>query len=220
MKKSIAAISAAVLAFSLSASVFAADYSKDPGYPGSPSSFNTPDKPSKPSDNSSNNEIPQAGKSFENPAKLITASMVNDAIENGTPIYASYETASMKSSAMAALAKSKGGKLKVVTKRYTVTMDSDFVTEPKDISLAMELTKNTEHGALFVKTEQQDSFGCTLSITIKPKYYNQAEVNIEKARVYRIDNKTKSAEDMGPVSVDKNGNIVFSIKDGGKYVIM
>lgn len=218
MKKLLSAGAAILLTCALAASAGAADYSNNPNYPLPGNGSNT--SSSKPDPTKKIERLPEQGTSLKNPAVLITKESVTKAIENDEPIYASYETAEVKSNAMAALARTNLGRLTVITKRYTVTIDSDTVTEAKDISLAMKVTKNSKRGAMIIRTEQKGSFGCTLNVTFEAKYYSQCGVDLNTAHVYRIDPETKEVEDMGKVQLDSQGRIEISMTSGGKYIVM
>ena len=217
MKKLLSAGAAILLTCALAASAGAADYSNNPNYPLPGNDSNTS---SRPDPTQKIERLPEQGTSLKNPAELITKESVANAIENDEPIYASYETAKVKSNAMAALARTNLGRLTVITKRYTVTIDADTVTEAKDISLAMNITKNTKRGAMIIRTEQEGSFGCTLNVTFEAKYYSQCGVDLNTAHVYRIDPETKKVEDMGKVHLDSQGRIEISMTEGGKYIVV
>lgn len=211
MKKSISVFAAAVIAASMAASVSAADYSRNPGYDLPPASASgTVNK---------NDNTPAPGKSLTNPLEIIEKKNIKTAVAKGEPVYASYETAQLKANAMNMLAGKDGGVLTVVTKRYTAVIDGDSVTKAKDISLAIKMTKSRAQGAMVLRTEQQDSFGCTVDIHISAKYYTQCGINLKTAHVYYVD-KDKNVNDMGALNFDDDGNIVVSMTEGGKYIIM
>ncbi len=217
MKKLLSAGAAILLTCALTVSAGAADYSSNPNYSLPDPNANTSGRPDP---TLKIEKLPEAGTSLKNPAVLITKENVVNAIENDEPIYASYETAELKSNALAALARTNLGRLTVITKRYTVTIDADSVTEAKDISLAMNITKNTKHKAMIIRTEQEDSFGCTLNVTFEAKYYSQCGVDLNTAHVYRIDPSTKEVQDTGKVRLDSEGRIEITMTSGGKYVVM
>lgn len=208
MKKSISVIAAAVLAASMAASVNAADYSSNPNY-------SLP--PAKPSA-AVNSTVP-AGSSLAAPFEVMSKNDIKVAVAKGEPVYASYETAQLKASAMALLAGRDGGVLTVVTKRYTAVIDGRSVTDAKDISLAIKMTKAEEQGAMVLRTEQQGDFGCTVDIHISSKYYTQCGIDLKTAHVYYVDGD-KNVNDLGAVSFDDDGNIVVSMTTGGKYIVM
>lgn len=208
MKKGLSVILAAVIAASMAVSVSASDYSKDPGYTPPPA------VPSAPANNTS-----PAGSSPANPIEIMEKKDIRAAVRTGEPIYASYETAQLKSNAMAMLAGKNGGTLTVVTKRYTAVIDGKSVTEAKDISLAIKMTKSEAQGAMILRTEQQGSFGCTVDIHISPKYYTQCGIDLKNAHVYYVD-EDKNVNDMGGLVFDDDGNIVVTMTVGGKYIIM
>ncbi|MDD6991020.1 MAG: hypothetical protein PUI48_04250 [Oscillospiraceae bacterium] len=211
MKKYFSVIAAAVIAASMAVSVSAADYSGNPGY------VLPPAAPSAPA--GSNGSVPAAGTSLSNPFEVIEKKDIRAAVAKGEPVYASYETAQLKANAMAMLAGKDGGVLTVVTKRYTAVIDGDSITEAKDISLAIKMTKAVEQGAMVLRTEQKGSFGCTVDIHISAKYYTQCGVDLKNAHVYYVDGD-KNVNDMGALVFDDDGNIVVSMTDGGKYIIM
>lgn len=208
MKKSISVIAAAVLAASAAASVSAADYSSNPNY-------SLP--PAKPSAGTSS--AAPAGSSLSAPFEIMGKRDIRTAVAKGEPVYASYETAQIKASAMALLAGRDGGVLTVVTKRYTAVIDGRSVTDAKDISLAIKMTKAVEQGAMVLRTEQQGDFGCTVDIHISSKYYSQCGIDLKTAHVFYVDDE-KNVNDMGEISFDDDGNIVVSMTEGGKYIIM
>ncbi|MBP1547938.1 MAG: hypothetical protein J6A37_15250 [Oscillospiraceae bacterium] len=212
MKKIISVISAAVIAASMAVTVSAADYSSNPGY-------SLP--PAKPSvsvnNNESNGEKP--GTALSNPYEVMSKRDISVAVAKGEPVYASYETAQLKANAVALLAGRDGGTLTVVTKRYTAVIDGDSVTDAKDISLAVKMTKSTEQGAMILRTAQQGEFGCTVELHISAKYYSQCEIDLGSAHVYYVD-ENKNVVDMGAVEFDNDGNIVVSMNAGGKFIIM
>ncbi|MGN0636917.1 MAG: hypothetical protein ACI4J0_00965 [Huintestinicola sp.] len=211
MKKSFSVIAAAVIAASMAVSVSAADYSSNPGYTLPPA------VPSAPSGQSGNSA--PAGSSAANPLEIIEKKDIRAAVAKGEPVYASYETAQLKANAMAMLAGKDGGVLTVITKRYTAVIDGDSVTDPKDISLAIKMTRSEAQGAMILRTEQQGSFGCTVEIHISSKYYTQCGIDLKTAHVYYVD-EDKNVIDMGPLAFDNDGNIVVTMTDGGKYIIM
>lgn len=211
MKKYLSVFAAAVMAASAAASAGAADYSTDPAYPAPPS--NTLSS----SDNSA--YAPAQGKDPSNPVSVIDKSGVSNALRSNSPIYASYEDAGLRADAVALLAKREGSVLRVETKRYTAVIRGETVTDAKDISLAIKMTKSTEQGAMILRTEQKGEFGCTADIIISPKYYTQCGVDLKKAHLYFID-ENKQVNDMGKITVDKDGNIVISMTVGGKYIVM
>lgn len=220
MKKVIGVITAAALTAATAISVSATDYSNKPSYPLPPSSssarpIGTPSNPREPSTSRS-----RPGKGLDNPLTLLSKNAVSSAVANDEPIYSSYESAEIKANAMAVLARTRFGILKVITQRYTVTINSESVTELKDISLAMKITKNSKYGAMIIRTEQEGSFGCEISMTVAPKYYLQCGVDLTKAHVYRIDPDTNMVKDMGGVKINENAEIIINMTDGGKYIIM
>lgn len=211
MKKGFSVILAAVIAASMAVSVSAADYSKNPGYSLPPA------KPS--SDTDKNNSVTPEGSSLANPFEMMEKKDIRTAVAKGEPVYASYETAQLKANAMNMLAGKDGGVLTVITKRYTAVIDGDSITEAKDISLAIKMTKSEAQGAMILRTEQKGSFGCTVDIHIPAKYYTQCGIDLKNAHVYYVDGD-KNVNDMGAVAFDDDGNIVISMTDGGKYIIM
>ena len=217
MKKSFSVILAAVIAASMTVSVSAADYSHDPGYTLPLGSTSTSSGSSAPAE-SKNKTVP-AGSSPANPIEIMEKKDIRAAVRSGEPVYASYETAQLKANAMAMLAGKNGGTLTVVTKRYTAVIGGDSVTEAKDISLAIKMTKAEEQGAMVLRTEQQGSFGCTVEIHISAKYYTQCGIDLKNAHVYYVD-ENKNVNDMGALGFDDDGNIVVSMTSGGKYIIM
>lgn len=217
MKKLLSAGAAILLTCALAVSAGAADYSGNPNYSLPDPNANTSGRPDP---TQKIERLPEQGTSLKNPAELITKESVAKAIKNDEPIYASYETAEVKANAIAVLARTNLCRLTVITKRYTVTIDADSVTEAKDISLAMNVTKNTKRGAMIINTEQEGSFGCTLNVTFEAKYYSQCGVDLNTAHVYRVDPETKKVEDMGKVQLDSQGRIEISMTTGGKYIVM
>lgn len=211
MKKGFSVIMAAVIAASMAVSVSAADYSKNPGYTLSPA------VPS--SSSGQNGTRSPAGSSLANPLEVIEKKDIRAAVAKGEPIYASYETAQLKANAMAMLAGRNGGVLTVITKRYTAVIDGDSITEAKDISLAIKMTKAEAQGAMVLRTEQIGSFGCTVDIHIPAKYYTQCGIDLKNAHVYYVD-EDKNVNDTGALVFDDDGNIVVSMTYGGKYIIM
>lgn len=210
MKKGISVILAAVMTASMAASVSAADYSKNPCYTLPPTTTSAP---------VNNNTTSPAGTSLSNPLEVIEKKNIRAAVAKGEPVYASYETAQLKANAMAMLAGKDGGILTVVTKRYTAVIDGKSVTKAKDISLAIKMTKSEAQGAMILRTEQKGSFGCTVDIHISAKYYTQCGIDLKNAHVYYVDDD-KNVNDMGALNFDDEGNIVVSMTDGGKYIIM
>lgn len=225
MKKLISAVTAIILTVAMAASAGAADYVNPPQYtlPSAPAAPSAPSKPSAPANPTMPNDYkkpPAKGTDISNPHTVLTKNNVADAIADGEAVYASYEQADIKSNAIAALARTNLGQLKVITKRYTATIDSSSVTEAKDISLAVKMTKNTKRGAMILRTEQEGEFGCTVTLTISAKYYSQCGVDLNKANVYYIDPVTKKVTNLGKVQLDSEGNISLSMTTGGKYIIM
>ena len=212
MKMIISVFSAAVIAASMAVTVSAADYSSNPGY-------SLP--PSKPSVSVNNNDSkkPKPGTALSNPLEVMSKKDIAVAVAKGEPVYASYETAQLKANAVAMLAGKDGGTLTVVTKRYTAVIDGDSVTDAKDISLAIKMTKSTEQGAMILRTAQQGEFGCTVELHISAKYYSQCDIDLGSAHVYYVD-ENKNVIDMGAVEFDNDGNIVFEMSEGGKFIIM
>lgn len=208
MKKGLSVILAAVIAASMAVSVSASDYSENPGYTAPPAVPSVP----------VNNNAPK-GSDSSNPLEIIEKKDIKAAVAKGEPVYASYETAQLKANAMAMLAGKDGGVLTVITKRYTAVIDGDSVTDAKNISLAIKMTKAVEQGAMVLRTEQQGSFGCTVDIHISAKYYTQCGIDLKNAHVYYVD-ADKNVNDMGAVAFDDDGNIVVSMTEGGKYIIM
>ena len=208
MKKGLSVTLAAVIAASMAVSVSASDYSENPGY------IAPPAVPSAPVNNSS-----PEGSTPANPLSIIEKKDIRAAVAKGKPVYASYETAQLKANAMNMLAGKDGGVLTVITKRYTAVIDGDSVTKAKDISLAIKMTKAVEQGAMVLRTEQKGSFGCTVDIHIAAKYYTQCGIDLKNAHVYYVDTD-KNVNDMGALVFDDEGNIVVSMTEGGKYIIM
>lgn len=208
MKKGLSVMLAAVIAASMAVSVSASDYSENPGYTAPPAVPSVP----------VNNNAPK-GSDSSNPLEIIEKKDIKAAVAKGEPVYASYETAQLKANAMAMLAGKDGGVLTVITKRYTAVIDGDSVTDAKNISLAIKMTKAVEQGAMVLRTEQQGSFGCTVDIHISAKYYTQCGIDLKNAHVYYVD-ADKNVNDMGAVAFDDDGNIVVSMTEGGKYIIM
>lgn len=222
MKKILAGLAAFVMASSACAAVAAADYVFTPTYDLPPRiEYDLP--PAKPvapgSNNNTNSSIANIeGFSPSKPINVADKEAVSRSLRLNKPLYASYEKAQIKSNALAYLARKKNKSLKVITKRYSVTIDGSTVTEAKDIDLGIQMTKKTEVGAMILRTSQKGSYGCTLSLTIEPKYYKQCGISVSDAHLYYVEGSTVS--DMGAVQLDKNGNINFSIKKGGKYIIL
>ena len=213
MKKYQAMLAAAAMAVSMAASAGAADYSAPPSYPLPPSTPSTPSAPA------STVNQPAAGTTPENPVSVIDKRGVSSALRSNSPIYASYRDAGLRADAMSLLANREGSVLRVETKRYTVVIRGETVTKPQDISLAIKMTKSTKQGAMILRTEQQGEFGCTADIIISAKYYTQCGIDLNNAHVYFVD-EDKQVNDMGEIVIDKDGNIVVSMTEGGKYIIM
>lgn len=217
--KAMSVFAAALLASSMVVSVSAADYVDDPGYI-------LPDISGNKTGNTGatpvTSETAESGSSSSaaKETTVISESSVENAIADSKPIVASYKDAAVKSTAVAALAKAEDAVLTVVTKRYTVEIESSSVTEAKDVNLAMKFTKDSKKGALIIKTAQKDSFGCTVKMSVPAKVYEQAGVDLSKAAVYKIDSKTKKAVKVADIELDEDGNILFEITDGGNYVIL
>lgn len=226
MKKIASVLTAAAVTAAMAVSVSATDYGHQPSYPLPPSSSlsSSAERPAgtpytsmtrEPSANQS-----RPGKGLDNPLNIVTKKYVTDAISKDQPIYASYENAEIKSNAMAVLARTRFGVLKVITKRYTVTINSESITELKDINLGMKITKNSKHGAMIINTQQQGEFGCEVSMTVAAKYYVQCGVDLTKAHIYYVDPDTNMVTDMGGVKINENAEIIINMTSGGKYIVM
>lgn len=214
--KAMSVFAAALLASSMVVSVSAADYVDDPGYILPDINGNKTGNTGATPSTSATAESGSAAKE----TTVISESSVEKAIADSKPIVASYKDAVVKSTAVAALAKAEDAVLTVVTKRYTVEIESSSVTEAKDVNLAMKFTKDSKKGALIIKTEQKGDFGCTVKMSVPSKVYEQAGVDLSKAAVYKIDSKTKKAVKVADIELDEDGNILFEITDGGNYVIL
>lgn len=214
MKKSkvISVLAAAVLASSAAVSVSAVDYGVALPLVTRPGS--TGETPA-PSTTVSADGTTTTVAAHEN--TVVSANSVARAAASGKAISASYSDAAVKSNAIAALAKVDGGVLNVKTKRFTVSISADSITEVKDINLGMKITKNSKKGALILRTKQKGSYGCTVEMAIPAKIYEQAGVDLDKAQVYTINDG--KAEVYSDVQVS-NGDIVFDITDGGTYIIL
>lgn len=214
MKKHLSAAAALALTVSMAASAAATDYAANPSYPLPPAVPSAPSGTAAPVSTSSS-----AGTALSNPASLIDKQMVSRALRTNSPVYASYTDAGIKANALASLALKKDSVLTVITKRYTAVIKGESVTKAKDISLAIKMTKSSDHGALILRTEQKGDFGCTADIYISSKYYSQCGVDLKNAHVYFIDDN-KKVNDLGGIVLDDDGNIVVSMTSGGKYIIM
>lgn len=226
MKKIVSVLTAAVLSTAMAASVSATDYGNTPSYPLPPSS-STPSglRPAgTPYTNVTRDPnavtLSRPGKGLDNPLTLVTKKYVTDAVAKDQPIYASYENAEIKSNAMAVLARTRFGVLKVITRRYSVTINSESITELKDINLAMDITKNSKYGAMIIRTKQEGSFGCQVGMAVAPKYYLQCGVDLTKAHVYYVDPDTNMVHDMGGVKINENAEVLINMTSGGKYIVM
>lgn len=212
--KAMSIFAAALLASSMAVSVNAADYAEDPGYTLPETGYKTGTTGETPAPASSSTGTSSTAKAVT----TVSTKSVEKAIANGTTITASYTKAAVKASAMAALAKSEDATLKISTKRYGIEIASSSVTEAKDVDFGIKITKNSKKGALILRTNQTDSYGCTVKLSLPAKVYDQAGVDIENAAIYQIvDGKAVKVAD---VEVDEDGNIVFEITDGGTYVIL
>ncbi len=224
--KAMGILSAAVLTVSMAATVNAADYAVKPDYtlpkhePIVSAPVTTPSASEETSSSVYTSMTEMYNISFKSVATTISDSSVKSAINRGKPIVASYDRANVKRSAVAELAGSTGSVLTVVTKRYAVEIAADSVTDAKDISLAMKITKDSNKGALIIRTQQKGSFGCTVSMSVPAKIYAQAGVDLDSAAVYKIIDGTKTAVKVCDIGIDSNGNITFDITDGGSYVIL
>ena len=233
MKKIVSVLTAAVLFTAMAATVSATDYGNKPSYPLPPSTApSAPSIPSHPAATPSG-VTPSAphvskdtqtqskpGKGLDNPVSLITKKYMTDAIAKDEPIYVSYDNAEIKSNALAVLARTRFGVLQVITQRYGITINSESITELKDINLGMKITKNSKHGAMIINTQQEGSFGCDVSMTVAAKYYVQCGVDLTKAHVYYIDPDTNMVIDMGGVKINTNAEIIINMTSGGKYIVM
>lgn len=241
---------AALMIFSTASAVGAADYAADPHYPlpvipGFGGSAPTGQQGTlTPSITPSSSGSSSGTGSNASVATVISDRTVTAAIKRGTAIRASYNKAFLKASSMAALAKSKGAVLKIATARYNIEIDADSVTEAKDIDLAMRFTRyckdkdtnkvcsyckergiddkcdRCKRSALIIRTAQSGDYGCTVRMSIPSKIYKQTCLDESKASVYKINSKTKKYVKVSDIEIDKNGNIVFEITDGGTYVIL
>lgn len=214
--KAMSIFAAALMVTSIAASVSAADYAEDPGFllPDVTPGFKTGNTGATPVTSGSASESAAAKVATAINSRSITA-----AIKRGTAVKASYKKADIKAAAMAALAKAKGV-LKVTTARYDVEIDAASITEATDIDLAIKITKDSSKGALILRTAQAGSYGCTVKVCIPAKIYDQAGVDVSEASVYCIDTASKSAEKLGAVEVDGDGNIVLELTEGGTLVIL
>lgn len=162
----------------------------------------------------------QFGVSFENKLNVIEDSNVISAIENNQAIAASYKSAVVKASAVAALGNSIDSELRVVTKRYVVEIASDTVFEAKDINLSMSISKDSSKRALVIRTAQKDSFGCVVKMIIPKSIYKQSNLDEEESVIYRINPTTGKAVRITDIQYDSDGNIVFDMYEGGSYIIL
>lgn len=218
MKKSqaMSALAAVLAVSAMAASVSAADYAQDP-------SFVLPDIGGFKAGNASESPAPSADSSSSTSAKVSTVisdRSVTQAIKKGTTIKASYKQASIKASAVATLAKTEGAVLKLSTARYNISISADSVTDAKDIDLGMKITKDSKKGALIIRTNQSGDYGCTVTMSVPAKIYEQAGVDLSKAAVYSIDTASKTVVKISDVEVDGDGNIVIDLTAGGTYVIL
>ncbi len=217
MKKAVSILTAAALAASMAVSVSALDYGKKPDYKLPP---NTKYGNNSIQVDKAEPKLPPVGTSLENPETVIDKNVINNAIENDSSIYASYEEAVLKANALAALARTRLSKVTIITKRYTAEIDSESITEAKDISIAAKMSKSTKRRALIFDTEHEGSFGCTVNFIIGSKYYSQCDVDLNNAHVYYVIEEENLVIDMGSITLNSTGNIVLSLTQGGKYIIM
>ncbi len=216
---------AALTVSAVAASVSAADYYVDPGYELPDVSEgeqykegNTNASPAPTPGTGSSEGSTSASKA--KPSTTLSNVAVDRAINSGKAVKASYQKAAIKSSSMAALAKKADSVLKVETARYSISIKGDSVTDAKNIDLGMKITKDSGKGALIIRTAQAGSYGCTVSMSVPAKIYEQAGVDLSKAAIYSINVETGEVVKLQDVEVDADGNIVFDITDGGTYVIL
>ncbi len=216
MTKAISIASAAVLAASMAVSVSAADYADTPNYI-------LPEVQLNPGGADGSTPAPSTDNAASSSSSAAVSTVVSEnnverAIANSKPVKVSYKEAAIKSNAIAALAKKADAVLKVETKRYTMEIASDSVTEAKDIDLGIKITKNSKKGALILKTNQKGEYGCTIKMSIPAKIYEQSGVDLDKASVYIV--KDGKAVKLGAVELDDNGNIILEISEGGQIIIL
>lgn len=213
MKKSkaLGTLIAAIMITGAIPAVSAADYGRDPGY----TAPSVPSNVGKPSDTGS-------GSTAGTPAKRsdVTMRSVTVALEKGTPVPIYSGKAAVKSNSIAQLAKKEGAVLTFKANRFTAEIASSSVTDPKNIDIGLEITKNTNRGALIIKTKQKGEYGCTVKYSVPAKIYEQAGIDLSTAAVYVVDRRTGLAEFYSLLELDDEGNIAFELYEGGSYIIL
>lgn len=247
--KALSALIAAMMITGMAVSVNAADYAVNPGYtppvvtspvgkpttpptvadsstppvskgPSGPSNSGRPVDSVSSSSGTQNNNTSSGQPTEQRTASTVTSRAVAVALEKGTPIKIHSAIAAIKSNSLAQLAKVRNGVLKFTANRFTAEIEASSVIDAKNIDIGLAITKNTSHNALILKTRQKGDFGCTVKYSIPLKIYSQAGVDLSKVSLYLINRRTGVAELYSPVEIDKDGNIVFEIYEGGTYVIL
>ncbi len=215
VKKTLAAVAAAVMTLSIaSASAFAIDYSI-PTYTGGPADTtvtrtggNTP-APSlvAPIFGDENDDTENAKK------KIITAADVKRAVKNGTSIIIPKQGAVINKAAVSEIAKSGATVSFTNTDGSTFTISSDSVTAAKSTDIGFEIAYDDE--SIYIYPVGTGAYGFDVNVTIKfdkipPK------MDVDSARLYHITDT--DVEDMGPVSVGEN-SISVTISTRSYYKI-
>ncbi len=145
-------------------------------------------------------------------AETVTSNILTSAVTSGAVVKMDTSTAKIKVSAIKNLAKLENATLEIVTSKYSIEINSEDITTPKNLNLAMSV-KNTDN-LVVISTKQTGDFG--LKMNVKVPTTIPAAV-LAKCHVYAIVNG--AVEDLGLVEVDEQGNAIIPMEKGGKYVI-
>lgn len=191
MKKSISFICMAALVLSMVLSVSAADYGEAPLY-----------------------ELPQSGVGIAiaesaTGATAGTVSTISKTAVAAGDVVKVPATMTLKASAIKTLARIKDGVLKLDTNKLGIEIKASDVKKAKSFPLTFSV-RNTAT-SIVLSSKYTDEFGLKMSVTIKDTKM-PAEV-LKKAHVYC------DGVDLGPVTVDANGDAVITMEKGGQYII-
>ena len=214
MKKIASLITALVLAASMSLTVSATDYAKDPQY-GVPT-----------------NEIATVGSGIgatsAKPASVITDGYITEALKATTvaPIYVNDNKAIVTKDTIAAI-KTASKPVTFVAPSYSITVDPAKITGvTADLNLGMTIATTSAKltvssvsvpaNALIIEPAASGNFGMELAITINKSTLNG--IDVSKSKMYYIADDGK-VTDMGALTVADDGSVTIKISHASQYVI-
>lgn len=194
-----AAMAVCMTVSAMSATAFAAGYSKPMQSSGSSGS------------SSYSNSVVYVSNSA---VKVISDKLIEASINSGKEITINPKSAKINAKAMNVLKKQKEP-IVFKSKEYTVSIDPKSITTAREINLGMELDLFPEAGVISIDPVQKGDFGLEMTFTIPASALK--DFNLKSLKFYYVSSDGKRKE-LKEFTVNKDGSLSFTLSHASSYI--